>query len=93
MREIVDLICARPTPRAGMITQMRAVSSWSGACSPHPHHGPDGRIHGRDDPLTPVGNGMRLSQLINGSTYVELAGVGHMVPFEAPTALLAAIGR
>ncbi len=49
-------------------------------------------LHGADDPLIPVGNGMRLAQLIADSTYVELPGVGHLVPYEAPDALLAAIG-
>ena len=45
-------------------------------------------VHGSRDPLIPVGNGMRLSRLIPGAEYVELAGVGHLVPHEAGAALL-----
>ena len=91
MRELVDLVCARSTPRAGTLAQMRAVSSWHRADSMHRLSVPTTVIHGRDDPLTPVGNGMRLSQLISGSTYVELAGVGHLIPFEAPEAVVSAV--
>ena len=41
-------------------------------------------VHGSEDPLIPVRNGMRLAQLIPGATYVELEHVGHLVPYEAP---------
>ena len=48
-------------------------------------------VHGAEDPLIPVRNGMRLAQLIPGARYVELPGVGHLVPYEAPDASLAVI--
>ena len=92
MRELVDLLRERPTPRAGVINQLRAIASWSGAFRLTRITAPTVVIHGADDPLIPVGNGMRLAQLIDGATYVELPGVGHLVPFEAPEALVAAIG-
>ncbi len=91
MRELVDLLRERPTPRAGVINQLRAIASWSGASRLTRITAPTVVIHGADDPLIPVGNGMRLAQLIGGATYVELPGVGHLVPFEAPEALAAAI--
>ncbi len=91
MRELIDRLRERPTPRAGVINQLRAIAGWSGASRLTRITAPTVVLHGSDDPLIPVGNGMRLAQLIAGATYVELAGVGHIVPFEAPDALLAAI--
>ena len=93
MRELIDRLRERPTPRAGVINQLRAIASWSGVSRLARITAPTVVLHGADDPLIPVGNGMRLAQLIADATYVELPGVGHLVPFEAPTALLAAIGR
>ena len=48
-------------------------------------------VHGSEDPLLPVHNGMRIAQLVPGARYVELPGVGHLVPFEAPTTVTAII--
>ena len=92
MHELIDRLRERPTPRAGVINQLRAIASWSGVSRLARITAPTVVLHGSDDPLIPVGNGMRLAQLIPDATYVELPGVGHLVPFEAPTALLAAIG-
>jgi pimeloyl-ACP methyl ester carboxylesterase len=89
--EVVERLCERPTPRAGVINQMRAISGWSGASRLARITAPTVVLHGSDDPLIPVGNGMRLAQLIADAAYVELPGVGHLVPYEAPDALLAAI--
>jgi 3-oxoadipate enol-lactonase len=91
MRELIDRLGERPTPRAGVNNQMRAIAGWSGASRLARIEAPTVVIHGADDPLIPVGNGMRLAQLIPNARYVELPGVGHIVPFEAPDALLAAI--
>ena len=44
-------------------------------------------VHGTDDPLLPVRNGMRIAQLVPGARYVELPHVGHLVPYEAPDAV------
>jgi 3-oxoadipate enol-lactonase len=41
-------------------------------------------VHGADDPLVPVRNGMRIAQLVPDARYVELPNVGHLVPYEAP---------
>jgi pimeloyl-ACP methyl ester carboxylesterase len=91
MRELISLLRERPTPRAGVMNQMRAIAGWSDASRLERITAPTVVIHGADDPLIPVGNGMRLAQLIPDATYVELPGVGHLVPFEDPDALLAAI--
>ncbi len=91
MRELIERLGERPTPRSGVINQLRAIASWSGVPRLRRITAPTVVLHGADDPLIPVGNGMRLAQLIAGARYVELPGVGHIVPFEAPAALLTAI--
>lgn len=92
MRELIQSIRQRPTPRAGVLNQMRAIAAWSGDRRLARINAPTVVVHGTDDPLIPVGNGMRLAQLIAGAAYIELPGVGHLVPYEAPDAVLAAIG-
>ncbi len=89
--ELVDRISERPTPRAGVLAQTRALATWTGPERLARISSPTVIIHGREDPLFPVGNGMRLAQLIPGARYVELAHVGHLVPFEAPDELAAGL--
>ena len=78
----------RVTPRQRVFDQVRAIRSWRGAARLGRLDVPTTVVHGSRDPLIPVGNGMRLSRLIPGAEYVELAGVGHLVPHEAGAALL-----
>lgn len=92
MRELVADVRRRPTPRAGVFDQMRAIAAWSGAHRLARITAPTVVLHGADDPLIPVGNGMRLAQLIPGARYVELPAVGHHVSYEAPAAVVDAIG-
>ena len=67
-----------------MLDQARAIAAWSGAHRLRRLAVPTTVVHGADDPLIPVRNGMRLAQLVPGARYVELPGVGHLVPYEAP---------
>jgi pimeloyl-ACP methyl ester carboxylesterase len=81
--ELVAQVLRRPTPRACVLAQVRAIAGWHG-----PHRCahikvPTVVVHGTRDPLMPVGNGMRLARLIPRAEYVELAGVGHLVAHEA----------
>jgi len=89
--ELVDLISQRPTPRAGVIAQMRALATWTGPERLARISTPTVVLHGRVDPLFPVGNGMRLAQLIPDADYIELPNVGHLVPFEAQDELAAVL--
>ncbi|MEX2627313.1 MAG: alpha/beta fold hydrolase, partial [Ilumatobacteraceae bacterium] len=91
LAELVERIAERPTPHAGVIAQLRAISIWHGSDRLGLVRAATVVVHGRDDPLIPVGNGMRLAQLIPGARYVELPGVGHIVPFEAPDAVIDAV--
>jgi pimeloyl-ACP methyl ester carboxylesterase len=90
--ELVDAVLERPTPRAGVLAQARAIGSWYGAARLRDLDVPTVVVHGSDDRLVPVGNGMRLAQLVPGARYVELPGVGHLVPFEAPDAVAGVLG-
>lgn len=82
--ELAGAIVARVTPRGAVQDQARAIAGWSGAHRLRNLRVPATVVHGELDPLSPVRNGMRLAQLIPGARYVELAGVGHLVPYEAP---------
>ena len=85
--ELAGQILERVTPRPAVINQLRAISAWSGARRLQSITAETTVVHGVLDELAPVGNGMRLAQFIPGARYVELPGVGHLVPLEAPDAL------
>jgi pimeloyl-ACP methyl ester carboxylesterase len=86
--ELVGQVLQRVTPRRRVFDQARAIASWSGASRLDRLQVAATVVHGTRDPLMPVGNGMRLSRLVPGSEYVELSGVGHLVPHEAGAELL-----
>ncbi len=85
--ELAGQIVARPTPKAATFRQMRAIAAWHGPRRLAAISCPVTIAHGDVDPLMPVGNGMRLARLVSQARYVELAGVGHLVPLEALDAL------
>ena len=72
---------------------MRAIAAWSGPRRLRRIACPTVVVHGDHDRLMPVGNGMRLSRLVPGAEYVELPGVGHLVPMEAPERLVAIVDQ
>jgi 3-oxoadipate enol-lactonase len=81
--ELVEHVEERRTPRAGAMNQALAVLGWHGPRRLANLRVPTTVVHGAVDPLTPVGNGMRLARLIPGARYVEIPAVGHLVPLEA----------
>ncbi len=82
LKRLVDRAVERPTPLDVIMLQMQAIATRAG--SPTDITAPTLVIHGGDDPLLPVSNGRRLHELIAGSQYLELPGVGHLVPWEEP---------
>jgi len=86
--EIVAQTLARPTPRSGVLGQARAVAAWTSPRLLRRIAAPTVVVHGAVDPMMPVGNGVRLANSIPGATYVQVPGVGHLVPHEAPEVLL-----
>ncbi len=90
--ELIPQIMQRVTPRELVLDQVRAIASWHGAGRLRRLGVPTTVVHGNRDALMPVGNGMRLSRLIPHAQYLELAGVGHLVPHEAGDELLQLLG-
>jgi pimeloyl-ACP methyl ester carboxylesterase len=89
--ELVAQIVARPTPRAMLMQQLRAVNGWGHAERLRRITAPTAIVHGAEDRMIDVVNGRRLAALIPGSRYFELEGVGHLPPLEAPDRLLEVI--
>jgi 3-oxoadipate enol-lactonase len=88
MNELVRQIVQRPTPRQMLLHQLRAVNGWGHAERLASIEIPTVVVHGDDDRLLHVENGRRLAKLIPGSQPVELEGVGHLPPVEAPERML-----
>jgi pimeloyl-ACP methyl ester carboxylesterase len=75
------------TPRRTVLAQARAVGAWRAADRLRTLAVPCTVVHGSVDPLSPCANSRRLAALIPDARYVELDGVGHLVPQEAPARL------
>lgn len=63
------------------------MNGWGHAKRLHAVEAPTVVVHGAEDRLVHVLNGRRLGEAIPGATYVELEGVGHLPPLEAPERL------
>ena len=81
--ELVSQIVAQPTPRVMLMHQLRAVNGWGHAERLAGIAVPTAIVHGDEDRMIDVANGRRLAELIPGSRYLELAGVGHLPHLEA----------
>ena len=92
-KDVLDRLVARaierPTPMEVIMLQMQAIATRTGDIADIT--APTLVIHGGDDPLLPVVNGRRLSELIPGARYLELPGVGHLIPWEEPDKTAAAM--
>jgi pimeloyl-ACP methyl ester carboxylesterase len=85
--EITRQNLERPASRAMLINQSRAMSAWGHAERLATITTATLIVHGRLDRLSPVENGRQLAAAIPGARYVELEGVGHLLPQEIPGAL------
>lgn len=84
IEELVRQIVERPTPRRLLMHQLNAVLAWGHAERLTGLRIPAVVIHGEQDTFIPVENGRTLGELIPDAQYVELPGVGHLAPHEAP---------
>jgi pimeloyl-ACP methyl ester carboxylesterase len=84
IEELVRQIVDRPTPRSLLFHQLRAVFGWGHAERLASIDVPTVVVHGTEDALMPIDAGRRLAELIPNSRLIELDGVGHLVPHEAP---------
>jgi pimeloyl-ACP methyl ester carboxylesterase len=83
LNRLVDNAVQQPTPLEVIMLQMQAITTRTG--NPAEIKAPALVLHGDADPLLPVANGRRLAELVPENTYVELPGVGHLVPWEEPS--------
>ena len=81
--ELIDRIVERVTPRQTLLRQLRAVTMWHGANRLKRLTVPALVVHGDEDRLMAIGNATRVVRLTPDAKYVELKGVGHLVPLEA----------
>ncbi len=89
--ELADQLRARPTPMMVVIQQARAIVAWRGSQRLHALQVPTVIVVGQDDPVVKPANSEALATLVARGRLHMLAGVGHMVPWEAPNALTALI--
>jgi 3-oxoadipate enol-lactonase len=81
-RLVADVVAA-PTPVQVIMLQWQAMAGAPPGVEPLAEiAAPTLVLHGADDPLLPVGNGRALGELIPGARYLELPGVGHLIPWE-----------
>jgi pimeloyl-ACP methyl ester carboxylesterase len=89
--ELVGQSVDRPTPRSLMVHQLRAAAGWGRPQRLARITAPTVIVHGELDRFADVAHGRRLAELIPGARCVELPDVGHLVPHEAPDALIDAV--
>jgi pimeloyl-ACP methyl ester carboxylesterase len=82
--ELVAQIVQRPTPRAMLVHQLRAVVGWGHAERLARVDCPTVVVHGTEDSFIDVSAGRRLAELIPSCRFVELPKVGHLIAHEAP---------
>jgi pimeloyl-ACP methyl ester carboxylesterase len=89
--ELVGQILERPTPRALLLHQLRAVVGWGHVDRLKRVTSPTVVVHGTEDSVMDIRAGRCLAELIKGSRFVELEGVGHLIAHEAPEVATALI--
>lgn len=89
--EVVAQSVARPTPRSGLVQQLRAMTAWSGADRLGSLAVPTAVVHGRLDRFAVPDNGRSIAAAIPGATLTLLDDTGHLLPLEAQDALDRAI--
>jgi 3-oxoadipate enol-lactonase len=93
VEEMSDQLRSDPTALSQVLLQARAIIAWKSPSRLRRMRVPTTVIQGGDDRVVRPVNGRRLAALIPGARYVELPGVGHLVPWEAPDQLLRALSR
>jgi pimeloyl-ACP methyl ester carboxylesterase len=87
IEELVAQTVERPTPKALLMYQLRAMSGWGHSERLRELAIPTVVIHGDADQFSALANGQALAELIPGARLIELAGVGHLLAHEAPEVL------
>ncbi|NMO03225.1 alpha/beta hydrolase [Gordonia sp. TBRC 11910] len=91
LRRLGTQVLSNPTTPVAAISQARAINGWWNPSRLASITAPTTVVHGLADRVVPIANARRLAQYIPDVELVEVAGCGHMVPWEAPEVLLHAI--
>jgi pimeloyl-ACP methyl ester carboxylesterase len=91
--ELVSQTISRPTPRAMLLHQLRAMSGWSHAERLAQISAPTIVVHGEADRFAVPANAEAIAALIPGARLILLSDVGHLVPHEAPEVLRVALSE
>jgi pimeloyl-ACP methyl ester carboxylesterase len=87
IEELVEQTVELPTPRAMLVHQIRAMSAWGHAERLTQITAATIVVHGECDRFSAIANGEAIAELIPGARLERLAGIGHLVPCEAPDRL------
>ncbi|MET9327663.1 alpha/beta hydrolase [Tsukamurella sp. NPDC003166] len=77
----------RGTSRYGAFCQGRAINAWRDPSRLRHIYTPTVIVQGAADRVVVPANGHSLAELIPGAEYVEVPGVGHLIPWEATQVL------
>ena len=77
---------------SAVLHQVRAIAAWRGADRLTSLAVPTTIVVGLDDPIVLPRNSAMLARLIPSAELIELERVGHLVPWEAPLALVSILG-
>lgn len=83
--ELISCQATYPTPPMMIRRQVQASLAFDPMARLGLVRAPTMVLHGEADPQVPVGNGELLARSITGARLEVLAGVGHLVCFEAPS--------
>lgn len=84
VEELVALAREQPTPKRVFGAQLQAILGSDRSERVRSIRAPTLVIHGDADPLIVYENGVRLAERIPGARLETLAGVGHLLHYEAP---------
>lgn len=73
-----------PQLRAGFLSQFAAILTWSSYHRLHQVQAPTLVMHGDEDRLVPMENGLRVAHRIPYAQFVKVPGAGHVISTDQP---------
>ncbi len=73
-----------PQPRAGFLNQFAAILAWSSYHRLSAIQAPTLVMHGDEDRLVPIENGLRVARRIPHARFVKVPGAGHVISTDQP---------
>jgi 3-oxoadipate enol-lactonase len=82
--EDIEVRLRHPQQPAGLLSQFAAVLTWSSYRRLAGIQVPTLVMHGDEDRLVPLENGLRVARRIRGSQFVKVRGAGHVLSTDQP---------